>query len=460
VLQELWSLAGIEPVGGRRPAEIAHRLVERAEAAKAGAVAGKADKVRAFLAVSDRPGAALDAIAALAGPNARPERRHGRLAPRLAGMAARGVPLDKATLAAAFGRAFGYYDGYLFEVRSAALGEERPVAAGGRYDGLPARLGKLRASPPRPARWAAWCVRREPMREAANERPPHPMIFAIPSKGRLKDQVEAWLAECGFKLEMTGGARGYSRRAVGPAGRVGAAAVGRRHRRRPGQRRAAPGRHRRGPAARARRRHGRRVMLLRALGFGRADLVVTAPKSWLDVDTMADIDEVGHAHLAKTGRRLRVATKYVTQTRAFFARHGVADYRIVESSGATEGAPAAGAAELVVDITTTGATLAANGLKILSDGVILKSQAQLTASLIAVDAGQIESLAPAGRGRGQGPGGQAGHPGLAGRAGRGGPGGRGGRSSARARAGPTAPCWRPATCSTPPPPWARPGSSR
>ena len=124
-------------------------------------------------------------------------------------------------------------------------------------------------------------------------------------------------------------------------------------------------------------------MLLRALGFGRADLVVTAPKSWLDVDTMADIDEVGHAHLAKTGRRLRVATKYVTQTRAFFARHGVADYRIVESSGATEGAPAAGAAELVVDITTTGATLAANGLKILSDGVILKSQAQLTASLIA-----------------------------------------------------------------------------
>jgi ATP phosphoribosyltransferase len=98
---------------------------------------------------------------------------------------------------------------------------------------------------------------------------------------------------------------------------------------------------------------------------------------------MADVDEVGHLHLAKTGRRLRVATKYVTQTRAFFARHGVADYRIVESSGATEGAPAAGAAELVVDITTTGATLAANGLKILSDGVILKSQAQLTASLIA-----------------------------------------------------------------------------
>jgi len=143
VLQELWSLAGIEPVGGRRPAEIAHRLVERAEASKAGRLdAEQADKVRAFLAVSDRPEAALDAIAALAGPN------DGALKAaiagwrsRLTGLAARGVPLDRATLAAAFGRAFGYYDGYLFEVRSAALGDERPIAAGGRYDGLPSKLG-------------------------------------------------------------------------------------------------------------------------------------------------------------------------------------------------------------------------------------------------------------------------------------------------------------------------------
>jgi ATP phosphoribosyltransferase regulatory subunit len=143
VLQELWSLAGIEPVGGRRPAEIAHRLVERAEAAKAGRLdPEQADKVRAFLAVSDRPEAALDAIAALAGPN------DGALKAviagwrsRLAGLAQRGVPLEKTTLAAAFGRAFGYYDGYLFEVRSAALGDERPIAAGGRYDGLPGKLG-------------------------------------------------------------------------------------------------------------------------------------------------------------------------------------------------------------------------------------------------------------------------------------------------------------------------------
>ncbi|WP_426030536.1 ATP phosphoribosyltransferase regulatory subunit [Caulobacter sp. DWP3-1-3b2] len=142
VLQELWSLAGIEPVGGRRPAEIAHRLVERAEAARAGSLStDEADAVRAFLAVSDRPGAALDAISALGGP------QRGALdaaldgwRQRLAGMAARGAPEDRMRLTAAFGRAFGYYDGFLFEVRSDALGDDRPVAAGGRYDGLLARL--------------------------------------------------------------------------------------------------------------------------------------------------------------------------------------------------------------------------------------------------------------------------------------------------------------------------------
>jgi ATP phosphoribosyltransferase len=88
-----------------------------------------------------------------------------------------------------------------------------------------------------------------------------------------------------------------------------------------------------------------------------------------------------------------VATKYLVQTRAFFSRHGIADYRIVESGGATEGAPAAGAAELVVDITTTGATLAANNLKIVSDGVILKSEAQLAAGLKAAwTAEQVETV--------------------------------------------------------------------
>ena len=209
------------------------------------------------------------------------------------------------------------------------------------------------------------------------------LLIALPSKGRLKEQAEAWLADCGFGLDMAGGARGYRASLTGlpgietpllsasdiaaalDAGDVHLGVVG---------------------EDLLRERGGEvdeRVMLLRPLGFGRADLVVAAPQSWIDVQTMADVDQVAMAYLARTGRRLRVATKYGVQTRAFFAGHGIADYRIVESSGATEGAPAAGAAELIVDITTTGATLLANGLRPLADGLILKSQAQLGASLSA-----------------------------------------------------------------------------
>lgn len=219
------------------------------------------------------------------------------------------------------------------------------------------------------------------------------LIVALPSKGRLKEQVEAWLADCGLDLSVSGGARGYAAALKGlpsvqvrllSAGDIAEALdAGEAHLGVTGEDLLRE----RGDGVDA------RVMLLRPLGFGRADLVVATPKSWLDVETMADLEEVAHDYLARTGRRMRVATKYLTQTRAFFARHGVADYRIVESGGATEGAPAAGSAEVVVDITTTGATLAANGLKVLSDGVILKSRAQLAGSLRAAWDG--ETLAAA-----------------------------------------------------------------
>jgi ATP phosphoribosyltransferase len=111
--------------------------------------------------------------------------------------------------------------------------------------------------------------------------------------------------------------------------------------------------------------------------------VVAVSGYWIDVATMADLDDVCAAYAQKHKRRLRVATKYAQLTRSFFAQARISDYRIVPSAGATEGAPAAGTAEVIVDITTTGATLRDNGLKILDDGVILKSQAQLAASLTA-----------------------------------------------------------------------------
>jgi ATP phosphoribosyltransferase len=125
------------------------------------------------------------------------------------------------------------------------------------------------------------------------------------------------------------------------------------------------------------------VALIKPLGFGRADVVVAVPQSWIDVDAMADLDDVCLAFHARHQFRMRVATKYLHLTREFFAKAGIRDYRIVESLGATEGAPAAGSAEMIVDITTTGATLAANQLKALTDGVLLRSQAHLAASLSA-----------------------------------------------------------------------------
>ncbi len=124
-----------------------------------------------------------------------------------------------------------------------------------------------------------------------------------------------------------------------------------------------------------------RTEIVARLGFGRADVVVAVPEVWLDVASMADLDDVAADFRQRHGRRLTIATKYWRLTQQFFSgKHGIQVYRIVESLGATEGAPAAGLAELIVDITTTGSTLKANRLKILEDGIILKSEACLVRS--------------------------------------------------------------------------------
>lgn len=117
------------------------------------------------------------------------------------------------------------------------------------------------------------------------------------------------------------------------------------------------------------------VAIVQRLGFGRADVVVAVPDAWIDVTAMDDLSDVAADFRARHGRWLRVATKYVNLTRRHFAQAGIAEYRIVESLGATEAAPASGAADLIVDITSTGSTLQANGLRILTDGVMLESEA-------------------------------------------------------------------------------------
>jgi ATP phosphoribosyltransferase len=208
------------------------------------------------------------------------------------------------------------------------------------------------------------------------------LTLAIPSKGRLKEKCDELFTAAGLEMKQTS-ARGYRAAFAGitdievmllSASEIASSLLtGDLHLGVTGEdllREEAP------------ELEGR-MHLIKPLGFGFADVVVAVSQMWVDVSTMADLDDIcaGYAHRHR--RRLRVATKYAQLTRQFFAQSRIADYRIVPSAGATEAAPAAGTAEVIVDITTTGATLKGNGLKILDDGVILKSQAQLAASLTA-----------------------------------------------------------------------------
>jgi ATP phosphoribosyltransferase len=209
------------------------------------------------------------------------------------------------------------------------------------------------------------------------------LAFALPSKGRLMEQCSDMLARAGLVVTKSGSARGYkgeiaglplvevnfvSASEIAQLLKTGAAHVG------------ITGED---LLREAMADCDERVAFLRPCGFGRADVVVAVPAAWIDVRRMADVEEMAIGFRRVHGRRVRVATKYMNLTRRFFALKGVTGYRIVESLGATEGAPAAQLAELIVDITTTGATLRANGLKVLDDGIILESEANLVSSKLA-----------------------------------------------------------------------------
>lgn len=204
------------------------------------------------------------------------------------------------------------------------------------------------------------------------------ITIALPSKGRMKEDASAIFERAGLPIVAVGNDRSYRGRVEGRddieiaflsaseiAREIGAGTVDF------------------GVTGEDLIREGladcdRKVEIAARLGFGHADVVVAVPEIWLDVDTMADLGDVAADFRARHGRRLQIATKYWRLTQQHFSsQHGIQLYRIVESLGATEGAPAAGQADIIVDITSTGSTLRANHLKILSDGVILKSQACL-----------------------------------------------------------------------------------
>ncbi|MGE7371315.1 ATP phosphoribosyltransferase [Neorhizobium sp. NPDC001467] len=204
------------------------------------------------------------------------------------------------------------------------------------------------------------------------------ITIALPSKGRMKDDASAIFERAGLPIVAVGNERSYRGRIDGHddieiaflsaseiAREIGAGTVDF------------------GVTGEDLIREGlveadAKMEIAARLGFGHADVVVAVPEIWLDVDTMADLGDVAADFRARHGRRLQIATKYWRLTQQHFSgSHGIQLYRIVESLGATEGSPAAGQADIIVDITSTGSTLKANHLKILSDGVILKSQACL-----------------------------------------------------------------------------------
>ena len=201
--------------------------------------------------------------------------------------------------------------------------------------------------------------------------------LGVPSKGRLMDKTFDWFAARGITLRKAGSDRDYAGAVDGidglelvlmSAGEIPRdLAAGRLHLGVTGsdlvQEKVAF--------------WDTRLRVLAEMGFGMADLVIAVPQSWVDVDTLDDLDAAAAAFRRTHGFRLRIATKYHRLVRDFLQSQGVADYALVDSQGATEGTVKNETAEAIADITSTGETLRANGLKVLSDGLIHASQATL-----------------------------------------------------------------------------------
>ena len=207
--------------------------------------------------------------------------------------------------------------------------------------------------------------------------------LGVPSKGRLMEKTFDWFGARGIVLDRAGSEREYAGTVSGienvelvllSAGEIPRElAAGRIHL---GVTGTDLVREKLGP-------WNTDVRDLAELGFGRADLVLAVPAAWLDVSTLDDLDAAAAAFRQVHGFRLRIATKYHRLVRDFLRENGVADYQLIDSQGATEGTVKNETAEAIADITSTGDTLRANHLKVLEDGLILRSQATLYRSAAA-----------------------------------------------------------------------------
>ena len=201
--------------------------------------------------------------------------------------------------------------------------------------------------------------------------------IGVPSKGRLMEDTFRWFGQRGLVMRRSGADREYSGTADLPgvqpvflsAGEIPRElAAGRIHLGVTGS-----------DLVREQLMEDEVTELVR-LGFGHADLVIAVPNVWIDVETLDDLDAAAAAFRAAHGFRLRIATKYHRLVREFLTAHVVADYQLVDSQGATEGTVKNGTAEAIADITSSGETLRANHLRVLSDGLIHSSEAVLWAS--------------------------------------------------------------------------------
>jgi ATP phosphoribosyltransferase len=204
--------------------------------------------------------------------------------------------------------------------------------------------------------------------------------IGVPSKGRLMEKTFEWFGARGVAMQQSGAEREYAGAVSGVTGvelvMLSAGEI---------PRELAAGRIHLGVTGSDLVRDKLadwqgQVAELALMGFGQADLIIAVPVVWIDVDTLDDLDAAASAFRAAHGHRLRIATKYHRLVREFLTAQGIADYQLVDSQGATEGTVRSGTAEAVADITTSGETLRANHLKILSDGLIHQSQATLYAS--------------------------------------------------------------------------------
>lgn len=206
--------------------------------------------------------------------------------------------------------------------------------------------------------------------------------FAIPSKGRLRDLTIDWFAKYKIEIELAAGHREYSARVLGfsnveiillSAGEI--------------PKELAMGRIDLGITGQDLVREkipfwSEKMLELRLLNYGYANLVLAVPKFWVDVESLDDFDAVATNFRLENGYRLRIATKYQNLIWSYLRHMGVADYQLVESQGATEGVIKNNLAEAIADITSSGETLKANHLKIIGEEPVLHSQATLYLSSV------------------------------------------------------------------------------